>query len=142
MNESSLIVSHVNTGVPHVVAFHDHLETYPVLELGREIRCHNRYKPAGANANFVHVVSSSEMEVRTYERGVEDETLACGTGAIAAAVIAAKKGLASSPVSVRTRGGETLLIHFSTNNEIGEVFLEGDVRFIYKGRIQPEAFLA
>lgn len=142
MNESSLIVSHVNTGVPHVVAFLDYLETYPVLEKGREIRCHNRYKPAGANANFVRIISRSEMEVRTYERGVEDETLACGTGAVAAAVIAAKKGLAYSPVSVRTRGGETLLIHFSTDNGIGEVFLEGDVRFIYKGRIQPEAFLA
>jgi diaminopimelate epimerase len=142
MKDSSIIVSHVNTGVPHVVAFVDSLDTYPVLETGRAIRCHDRYKPAGTNADFVHVLAKNEVEVRTYERGVEDETLACGTGAVAAAVIAAGKGLVSPPVSVRTRGGERLLIHFSTDKDVGGVYLEGDVRFIYKGRIQAEAFLA
>lgn len=142
MKESSIVVSHVNTGVPHVVAFVDSLDTYPVFETGRAIRCHDRYKPAGTNADFVHIISKNEVEVRTYERGVEDETLACGTGCVAAAVIAAGKGLVSPPVSVRTRGGETLLIHFSTDNDIGGVYLEGDVSFIYKGRIQAEALLA
>ena len=79
--------------------------------------------------------------VRTYERGVEGETLACGTGAVASAILAAVRGLATPPVTVRTSGGETLVIHFDpTRIDFGEVFLEGDTSWSCDGKIFEEAY--
>jgi diaminopimelate epimerase len=79
--------------------------------------------------------------VRTYERGVEDETLACGTGAVASALIAAFKGLVKSPVSVKTSGGEILTVHFEIEGrEVRKVFFEGDVHIIYEGDMWEEAY--
>jgi len=78
---------------------------------------------------------------RTYERGVEDETLACGTGAVASALIAAFKGLVKSPVSVKTSGGEILTVHFEIEGrEVRKVFFEGDVHIIYEGELWEEAY--
>ena len=84
---------------------------------GRAIRNHEHYQPAGTNANFAAVVDDHTLRVRTYERGVEDETLACGTGSVASALIAARKGLVESPVDVRVQSGETLRIYFETTPE-------------------------
>jgi len=79
--------------------------------------------------------------VRTYERGVEDETLACGTGAVAAALVAALKGLIKSPVSIRTRGGEVLIVHFEIEGvNVKKVFFEGDVHIIYEAEMWEEAY--
>ncbi len=134
------VVSFVNTGVPHVVEFVGDIDRCEVVELGRRVRHHEQYKPSGTNANFVSVNDRSNMVIRTYERGVEDETLACGTGAIASAVIAARKGMVSSPVSVKTRGGEVLAVHFKDLGErFKEVSLEGDARVIYEGRLWKDA---
>jgi diaminopimelate epimerase len=141
--EGSLMVSSINTGVPHVVTFTEDLERCLVVPRGRAIRYHYLYKPEGTNANFVCVSGKDQISIRTYERGVEDETLACGTGSVAAALIAAKKRLVSSPVSVATRGGEMLIIHFNLKgDEFDQVFLEGDTSLVFSGHIQPEAFLA
>lgn len=133
-------VDRMNTGVPHAVIWVEDLEGVPIVEWGRAIRYHERYAPAGTNVNFVTRSDQGIFLIRTYERGVEDETLACGTGSVAVALIAAQKGLAESPVSVRTRGGEILTIHFKTSGfEFVDVFLEGDARVIYQGRLWNEA---
>jgi diaminopimelate epimerase len=130
----------INTGVPHAVVAVDDLEDAPVVSLGRALRWHPHFQPAGTNVNFVQPVGD-ELHIRTYERGVEDETLACGTGAVASALIAGHKGWLNPPVTVRVRSGETLTVHFSQGKEgFGEVFLEGPAHYVYQGRLQAEAF--
>ncbi|MDY6855525.1 MAG: diaminopimelate epimerase [Thermodesulfobacteriota bacterium] len=135
-------VDFINTGVPHVVEFVEDLYRYPVVKLGRIIRYHSEYKPTGTNVNFVSVWDRSNIIIRTYERGVEDETLACGTGAVAASLIGYLKGAVSPPVAVKTKGGEILNIHFRYKEEaFDEVYLEGDARVIYEGRLWDDAII-
>jgi diaminopimelate epimerase len=130
----------VNTGVPHAVVFLEDLLSLDVERLGRAIRRHPRYAPAGTNADFVRVRSQSSIEMRVYERGVEAETLACGTGAVACAVAAAHRGLAWPPVSVKTWGGAVLRVHFEKAEDLfRKVFLEGDARLICEGEYGREA---
>jgi diaminopimelate epimerase len=136
-----LTLSSINTGVPHAVLFLKGLENVDVVEMGRVIRFHPHYAPAGANANFVKVENSSRLSVRTYERGVEDETLACGTGVVASALVAAFKGFVKSPVSIKTSGGEILTVHFEIeSDQIKKVFFEGDIHITYEGEMWEEAF--
>jgi diaminopimelate epimerase len=131
----------INTGVPHAVEFVEEVTGIAVKELGRMIRFHPRFQPSGTNANFVQPVTRTHLKVRTYERGVEDETLACGTGAVASALIAAAKGLADSPVGIETRGGEVLNIYFQLRGDgFEKVFLEGDTRVVYEGSLWEEAY--
>ncbi len=139
-------LSFINTGVPHAVFFADsqaQLEELDVFELGRRIRFHQRFQPAGSNADFVFVSSPRHISIRTYERGVEAETLACGTGAIAAALLAAAKNCVASPVEVLTRSGETLIIHFDKISQEGginfsDVCLEGDAKVVYDAELWDE----
>jgi diaminopimelate epimerase len=130
----------INTGVPHVVIWTADLEGCQVVKWGRAIRYHEEFAPAGTNVNFVKQTEKGGLLIRTYERGVEGETLACGTGSVAAALIAVQKGFARSPVSVRTRGGELLTVYCNVSNT-GDIdlFLEGDARVIYQGRLSKEA---
>jgi len=131
----------LNTGVPHAVYFVPEAAKVSVKDLGRKIRFHPRFQPAGTNANFVQPVDRKNIKVRTYERGVEDETLACGTGAVASALIAGAKGYVDSPVAVETSGGEILNIHFQKNEGgFARVFLEGDTRLVYEGDLWEEAY--
>ena len=125
------------TGVPHaVLEVPDPAET-PVVELGRAIREHPRFMPEGTNVDFVRVIDGNTIELRTYERGVEDETLACGTGAVAAALVMAALGRVKPPVAARTRGGWTLTIDFFMS-DLGfcDVSLTGDARIVYRGEIR------
>ena len=134
------IVSSINTGVPHVVLEMDDLATADIVSLGRAIRYHDAFAPAGTNVNFVWPSGAKALQVRTYERGVEDETLACGTGCVAAALITAARRGWPSPIPVTTRSGGILTIHFQPErNGFREVFLEGDARVVYTGRIGPDA---
>lgn len=127
-------VTFVNTGVPHTVHFVKDIETVDVRNLGGHIRYHGEFAPAGTNADFVQVVGRNRIKVRTYERGVEDETLACGTGSVASAVIAAEAEKMSSPVTVETRSGEKLRIHFDmVDGEFRNVFLEGAASLVFDG---------
>ncbi len=129
-------VNSITVGVPHAVLFVDDLEGCPVAPLGRQIRFHDRFKPAGTNADFVAIKDGSAIAVRTYERGVEDETLACGTGSVASALIAGITRGMASPLSVITRGGEILTVHFSVREGIpADLFLEGGADFIYEGQL-------
>ncbi len=134
---------YLNTGVPHVVVFVDDRET-PVKELGREIRFHPLFQPEGANANFVCVLGEHTVLARTYERGVEDETRACGTGAVASAIIASIKKNVRPPVEVTTSGGERLIIEFTLRRDgsgADKVFLKGPARIVYTGELTAESLL-
>lgn len=132
--------SFLDTGVPHVVLFVPDLDGADVTGAGRRIRYHEAFAPRGTNVDFV-ARDGDGIAVRTYERGVEGETLACGTGAVAAGILAALRGLARPPVAVKTRGGETLTIHFdAAAADFGEVFLEGDTSWSCDGVINEEAY--
>ena len=135
------IFSSINTGVPHAVLFSEDIERVDVVRIGRMIRYHHHFAPSGTNVDFFRVEDNSRLSIRTYERGVEDETLACGTGAVASALIAALKGRVKSPVAVKTKGGEVLLVHFEIKGEeVEKVFLEGDVHVVYEAEMWEEAY--
>lgn len=128
----------LNTGVPHVVYFLRNIEKLDVTGIGRKTRYHRFFKPSGTNANFVRIINTHNLSVRTYERGVEDETLACGTGSVASALVAGAIGKVKSPVSVRTRGGKTLKVYFNWDGkEFSKVFLEGEANVVYTGELWP-----
>jgi len=130
-------VHSVNTGVPHAIVFVEDIESISVVEEGRALRHHPRFAPAGTNANFVQVLSPDSLAIRTYERGVEDETLACGTGVVAAALIHHLTSGASSPVQVGVRGGDTLQVGFQIHNgHLIAVTLTGAAAFVFDGSIQ------
>jgi diaminopimelate epimerase len=131
----------VDTGVPHAVTFVDNPETCNVFEWGRKIRRHEYFQPKGTNANFATVIDRHKMRVRTYERGVEDETLACGTGAVASVLAAASRGLVETPVDVIVQSGETLRIYFTKKDDrFCEIYLEGSVKIVYSGLLFEEAY--
>jgi diaminopimelate epimerase len=133
----------VNTGVPHTVFILDGPEILAQQEVvgqGRKVRYHSQFAPAGTNVNFVAVLGEQALAIRTYERGVEDETLACGTGATAVALVGAAKGIVRPPVDVHTKSGETLTIYFDPKKGLPqEVYLEGETKVIYQGRLSEEA---
>lgn len=132
-------VSLANTGVPHVIHFVDDIEHIDVKEIGAEMRYHSEFSPAGANVDFVKIINQgkNKIKVRTYERGVEDETLACGTGAVASAIISAEAEKLTSPVTVETRSKELLKVYFELiEGNFMNVYLEGKAQLVYEGTIK------
>ncbi|MGQ9663847.1 MAG: diaminopimelate epimerase [bacterium] len=119
-------LSYLKLGVPHAIMFVDSYDDINVSELGSAIRNHKEFQPEGTNVNFVRIENKS-LFVRTYERGIEGETLSCGSGVVASAYIAVKLFLAESPVKVKTTGGELLV----TLKE--KIYLEGPANFIFDG---------
>ena len=138
----TLLLHTVNTGVPHAVVFVDDIAETDVCALGSRIRHHQAFMPAGTNVNFVQKQADG-FKVRTYERGVEDETRACGTGAVAGALIAALLDQAASPVEMTTSGGDRLTIVFDMKKDglVENVFLKGPAHIVYKGELNAEALL-
>ncbi len=132
----------IDTGVPHAVIFIDE-EDIPVKQWGKAIRFHPMFEPAGTNVNFVRLLADGSLHVRTYERGVEDETMACGTGAVASAIIAGLYRKVVVPVQILTSGGERLTVVFRIGGDdsIGDVHLQGSARLIYEGQLTAEALL-
>jgi len=134
----------INTGVPHAVCFvadGTALESADVSRWGKAIRFHPRFQPAGTNVDFVFVQDSRHITVRTYERGVEGETLACGTGAIASTLISAVRERVGSPAEVKTRSGESLTIHLKLDKDastFSEVSLEGEALVAYEADLWPD----
>lgn len=130
-----LAVHSVNTGVPHAVVFVDDLEGTDIRKLGAALRYHTHFAPKGTNANFVQKVGPQAISIRTYERGVEDETLACGTGMVACALIFHELTGAASPVQVKVRGGDTLEIAFEKSGDTyRNVTLTGPADFTFDGQ--------
>ena len=136
IEKRKISIHSINTGVPHVVTFVDDLETTPVRDWGAKIRYHTAFSPKGTNANFVEQLEPGRIAVRTYERGVEDETLACGTGVTASGLIYALLNGSEAPVSVLARGGDWLEVGFrKTLSGFEEVTLEGPGDFVFEGTI-------
>lgn len=135
-------VTYVNTGVPQAIIFVEE-DDVPVKKWGRKVRFHEIFEPSGTNANFVTCLDDGKIKVRTYERGVEDETMACGTGAVASAIYAAMLRGMDSPIDVVTSGGDTLTIHFDLQDGpvVESVYLEGPARVVCIGILTPEAVL-
>ncbi len=124
----------INTGVPHVVLFTEDLEKAKVKEIGKKIRYHQEFAPEGTNVNFIRVRDGNSLDIRTYERGVEDETLACGTGAAASAIISHLLGRTKAPTKMHTKSGSILTVYFDfSHSKITDLYLEGDAEIIYQG---------
>jgi len=129
----------INPGVPHAIIFRDGVAAMPADEVektGCAIRSHPAFEPAGTNVDFVEIIGPGRIRVRTYERGVEGETLACGTGAVASAIISSRfKDAGDPPIQVEMPGG-TLTVDFKNKgNSFGDVWLKGRVEFVYEGRM-------
>jgi len=126
----------VNSGVPHVVVPVEDLEAADVRGLGAAIRRHELFAPKGANANFLKERGPRQIAIRTYERGVEDETLACGTGVVATALIFAALKDTSGPIGVVVRGGSELKVDLEKEGEqFKSVTLTGPAEFVFEGTI-------
>ena len=129
-------VHYIDTGVPHVVHIVDDIENYPVRDMGRKIREHSLFAPEGTNADFIGDVEEGRASVRTYERGVEDETLACGTGITASAVILGLLEHVSSPVKLKAKSGDVLSVYYKVSgNKVSDVYLEGKASIVCEGKI-------
>lgn len=137
LNGKDYDVHFINTGVPHAVVFVDDVESLDIAATGAALRWHKDFAPDGANANFASAASPGGIVLRTFERGVEAETLACGTGVCAVALLHHMATGAPSPVSVRVRGGDTLTVSFrpAPDQRFENVALTGPADFVFDGRI-------
>ena len=126
----------INTGSPHFIREVDAVGNYPVFEEGKSIRYSDNFKPGGTNVNFVQHMKDNAIFVRTYERGVENETLSCGTGVVASALAASLKGY-KSPISVKTLGGD-LSVEFKSglNGTFTDIYLIGPAKLVFEGDLE------
>lgn len=130
-------VDSVNTGVPHAVVFVDNVAQTPIVDWGRELRRHEAFAPKGTNVNFAEQTLGGEIRVRTYERGVEDETLACGTGVTAVGIIAHLTRGVPLPVRIKVKGGDTLQVNFKREGDsFRDVTLRGPATIVFQGEIE------
>jgi diaminopimelate epimerase len=131
------IVHFVNSGVPHVVVPVTQIGDVNVSRDGSAIRHHEMFSPKGANVNFIEKRGANKIAVRTYERGVEDETLACGTGVVASALIFAATENVNGPIDVVARGGDELRVGFEKfDKQFRNVTLTGPAEFVFEGTIE------
>jgi diaminopimelate epimerase len=126
----------VNTGVPHAVISVPDLDSCDVAGLGRSVREHPVFAPAGTNVDFITLAGPNALRIRTYERGVEAESGACGTGIVAAALVAARPGGVECPVAVTTAGGDVLTVRFDVlDGQPASVTLEGPAETVFDGQL-------
>jgi diaminopimelate epimerase len=137
VDEKKELVHFINTGVPHAVIPVSRVDDVDVRRRGEKIRRHKMFSPKGANVNFIEKRDVRKIAVRTYERGVEDETLACGTGVVASALIFAATENSGGAVGVLVRGGDELTVAFEKNgSEFRNVTLTGPAEFVFEGTIE------
>ncbi len=137
LKAGSVLVHYVNTGVPHVVRFVDDVSKVDIRPEGAELRFHAAFQPKGANANFAQILPDGRVLVRTYERGVEDETLACGTGVTATGIIANLVHEVKLPVRLRVAGGDELAVNFVRKGDvIRDVTLTGPAKVAFSGEVE------
>jgi len=132
-------MSGIDTGAPHAVILLDQsmsLDKVDVVNIGRKIRNHGAFSPRGTNVNFVERVARGRIRMRTYERGVEAETLACGTGSIASAIVASRRWKLRSPVEIQTSAGKILTVSFhAKGGKYSDVELQGPAIVTFEGNI-------
>ena len=134
VNARNVKVGCLDTGVPHAVIFVQGIDKINVDSIGRNIRYHAKFKPRGTNVDFVEIVDDKNIKMRTYERGVEGETLACGTGAVASAIISGLSSRGSAyKIDVHTKGGILKVYFKKSGKRIKDVYLEGETRKDFKG---------
>lgn len=134
MGRTQMALSFINTGVPHAVRIVRNLHDIDVKKIGKYIRRYRAFAPEGTNVDFIKINGRHAISIRTYERGVEDETFACGTGSVAGAIIASEMKNVRPPVKVRTFGQDTLRIYFRREGDIyKDVYLEGEVKLVFDG---------
>ncbi len=139
--EQEIPIWSIDTGAPHAVifwkdisSFEKEFDDFNILELGRYIRYHELFAPKGTNVNFVQKTDTNKIKIRTYEKGVENETLSCGTGSIASAIISFLKLKLSPPIKIIPLSKDELLIDFAIDdNKVVNVTIEGKVNFVFKG---------
>ncbi|MDR1511829.1 MAG: diaminopimelate epimerase [Endomicrobium sp.] len=137
IEEREFNIDSINTGVPHAVIFIDDITNIDVVKYGRIVRYHKKFAPDGTNVNFVKIIDDNTLIVRTYERGVEDETLACGTGVTAAGIISVIRNFVKSPVNIISKGGDSLSVSLKNfNDEVSNVVLEGPAYVSFKGIVE------
>lgn len=144
-----ITAAYLDTGSPHVVikigdvlknpknpnSLYSNLDEFPVFEIGREIRYSKDFAPKGTNANFISIIDEV-IRIRSYERGVEDETLSCGTGAVAAAVISYFNDNLKPPIKLAAKSGDQLVVDFKVvNNNVQDLSLTGPAEIIFKGEL-------
>jgi len=130
-------VHFINTGVPHVVIPGSRVSDVDICREGAAIRYHDTFSPKGTNVNFIEKRGAKRIAVRTYERGVEDETLACGTGVVASALVFAATENVNGPIAVIVRGGDELRVGFEKiDNQFRNVTLTGPAEFVFEGIIE------
>lgn len=140
LKDGERLCDFLNTGVPHAVFFTEALAEENVNELGREVRYHEHFQPKGTNVNFCQPIDQHTIAFRIYERGVENETLASGTGAAACVLTAASRQLVQSPVTVKTHSGIVLEMQFEQDQDgFSNVVQKGEARLIYWGELSKEA---
>ena len=137
LSSGASTVHSLNTGVPHAVLFAPNADASMVQNTGAEIRYHPLFSPKGTNVNFVQIKGPGSIRVRTYERGVEGETLACGTGVTASALISARLHHFAPPVRVQVQGGDTLEVDFEERaGQFQNVRLTGPAEFVFEGQLE------
>jgi diaminopimelate epimerase len=137
LKDGPQLVHSINTGVPHAVLFVPNADKAMVMQLGPELRRHPHFGAKGTNVNFVQVLGPNAIRVRTFERGVEGETLACGTGVAASALISARVHHFKTPVRVQVQGGDQLEVSFNeSNGKLSDVCLTGPADFVFDGTLE------
>ncbi len=129
----------LNTGTQHVVRFVQDLDQIQIEQVARPIRYAQEFMPDGTNVNFVKVLDKNTIQMRTYEKGVEAETLSCGTGTVAAAIAAFEKFHLDPPISVQTRGGQLQVSFEKKDGVFTNIWLQGPVKFVFWGQISFDA---
>lgn len=134
LNERKIHVSFINTGVPHVVIFVNNIKIIDVNHIGSLVRNHEKFKPEGTNVDFVEITGPDSLKIRTFERGVESETLACGTGAVAAALVAFRLSfVGSKQIKIKPTSGELLSVDFEYEDQkFDDIWLQGNVKELEK----------
>lgn len=138
VNNRKFLASFLNTGVPHTIIFIDNIKNIDVKEIGRRIRFHPFFSPEGTNVNFIKKINKY-LFVRTYERGVENETFSCGTGVVASSIVARLKNIVKSPVLCKTLGGEIFKVY--SDKKLENIYLEGKVNVNFFGRMEVKKCL-
>ncbi|HOK55757.1 MAG TPA: diaminopimelate epimerase [bacterium] len=131
VDKSKIIGNFINTGVPHTVIFVDNVEKVDLEKIGPQIRYNKIFGKSGTNVNWVEIIKEGTIKIRTYERGVEGETLSCGTGSVASAIITSIIKKFKSPVTVITKSKELLKVYF--DEDFNKVYLEGKTFYAFKG---------